>query len=63
MISTLGIMGLAAFLPYMPWSADLLGLVPLPGLFWAWLGGFILAYALITHGVKTWFNRKFGGEA
>jgi Mg2+-importing ATPase len=58
MTSTLGIMGLAAILPYMSWSANLLGLVPLPGIFWAWLGGFVLAYCLLTHGVKTWFNRS-----
>ncbi|NTV53648.1 MAG: HAD-IC family P-type ATPase, partial [Candidatus Firestonebacteria bacterium] len=61
--TTLGIMGLAAALPYMPWSADLLGLVPLPGVFWAWLAGFVLAYASITHAVKQWFNRRFGGMA
>lgn len=47
-LTTLGIMGTASLLPYMSWSAELLGLVPLPPVFWLWLAGFILAYAMIT---------------
>lgn len=61
--TTLLIMGLAAALPYFPFSADLLGLAPLPAVFWLWLAGFVAAYALVTHTVKQWFNRRFGGEA
>jgi Mg2+-importing ATPase len=56
---TLLILAVAAFLPYSP-LADLLGFVPLPAVYWAWLGGFVLLYCIITHLVKTWFFKKFG---
>ncbi len=56
---TLFVMGIASYLPYSP-LAGLLGLVPLPGIYWAWIGGFLVLYCLLTHLVKTWFFRKFG---
>jgi Mg2+-importing ATPase len=56
---TLLILAAAAYLPYSP-LAGVLGFVPLPAIFWAWLGGFIVLYCVITHLVKTWFFRKFG---
>ena len=56
-------MGAAAALPYIPWSADLLGLVPLPAIFWAWLGGFILLYCLLTHLANQWFHHRYGDAA
>jgi Mg2+-importing ATPase len=56
---TLLILAVAAFLPYSP-IAGVLGFVPLPAVFWAWLGGFIVLYCVLTHNVKTWFFRKFG---
>ena len=40
--------------------ASTLGFVPLPPLYWLFLGIMLLAYALLTQGVKTWFMRKFG---
>jgi P-type Mg2+ transporter len=58
---TLLVMGIAAFLPYSP-LAPLLGFVPLPGIYWAWIGGFLVLYCMLTHGVKTWFFNKFGIE-
>ncbi len=42
--------------------AGKLGFVPLPAAYWAWIVGFMLAYAAITHGVKVWFYRKFGDD-
>jgi len=56
---TLLIMGAAAYLPYSP-LAGILGFVPLPAVFWAWIAGFLVLYGLLTHLVKTWFFRKFG---
>jgi Mg2+-importing ATPase len=56
---TLLVMGIAVYLPYSP-LAGILGLVPLPGIYWAWIGGFLVLYCLLTHLAKTWFFRKFG---
>jgi cobalamin synthase len=30
--------------------------------FWAWIAVFLVSYCVITHLMKTWFNKKFGGE-
>jgi Mg2+-importing ATPase len=58
-LTTLSIMAAAVVLPYSP-LAPFLGFVPLPPIYWAWIGGFLLAYSVLTHGVKRWFNAKFG---
>ncbi len=60
-LTTLAVMGIGAWLPYSPF-AGALGLVPLPPVYWAWIGSFLLAYAAITHVVKTWFMKRFGAE-
>lgn len=44
---TLLIMGVAAFLPYSP-LAGLLGFVPLPAIYWAWIAGFLVLYCLLA---------------
>ena len=49
------------FLPHTHF-ADKLGFVPLPGVYWLWLTGFLLLYAVLTHNVKVWFYRKFGDD-
>ncbi|MGC8917083.1 MAG: magnesium-translocating P-type ATPase [Thermoanaerobaculum sp.] len=59
--TTLAVMAAGVFLPYSPF-AEVLGLVPLPGVYWLWVGFFLLAYAALTHKVKVWFFNKFGGE-
>ena len=51
----------ACWLPYSPFAADL-GMVPLPAVYWAWIAAFLLAYATLTHLVKTWFFKRFGGD-
>ena len=58
-LSTLLIMAIGAMLPYSP-LANYLGLVPLPAVFWAWIGLFLVAYGFITHGVKSYVHRKLG---
>jgi Mg2+-importing ATPase len=40
--------------------ANTLGFVPLPPLYWLYLAAMLLAYAVLTQLVKTWFIRKFG---
>jgi len=63
--ATLIIMAVGGTLPYTPF-AQALGMVPLPGIFWPFCIGYLVLYSFLTHGVKTWFNRRFealpGGE-
>lgn len=60
-MTTMAVMGVAVFLPYSPLAATL-GFVPLPLVFWVWIAAFLVSYSVITHLMKTWFNKKFGGE-
>ena len=49
------------FLPYSHF-AEKLGFVPLPGMYWLWITGFMALYAVMTHKMKVWFYRKFGDD-
>ncbi len=60
-LTTLIVMAVGAWLPYSPFAGDL-GLVRLPGMYWLWIGLFLVSYGVITHGVKTWFIHRFGGN-
>ncbi|MBE0556389.1 MAG: cation transporting ATPase C-terminal domain-containing protein, partial [Proteobacteria bacterium] len=60
-LMTLVIMAIGAWLPYSPF-AGALGMVPLPPIYWVWIGAFLLTYAALTHFVKTWFFNRYGGE-
>lgn len=59
LLTTLLVMAIGAWLPYSPLAGDL-GMVPLPAAYWGWIAGFLLAYAVLTHLVKTRFIRRFG---
>ncbi len=59
MFTTCIIMAIGGWLPYSPF-AKAFGLTPLPASFWAFMLLFILTYSVLTHGVKTWYFRKFG---
>ena len=61
MLTTLAVMAVGCWLPYSPFAA-LLGLVPLPAVFFLWLAVFLLTYSVLTHVVKTWFSRRFGSD-
>jgi Mg2+-importing ATPase len=61
LLTTLTIMAVGAWLPYSPF-AGALGMVPLPPVYWAWIAAFLVAYAVLTHAVKTWFIKRFGAE-
>ena len=54
LLATGAIMAVAIALPYTP-LAPFFGFVPLPARYWAWIAAFLLAYAILTHLVKTWF--------
>ncbi len=56
---TLLVMAIAAALPYSP-LAPVLGFVPLPPLYWAWIAGFLVVYCGLTHLVKQRFFRRHG---
>jgi Mg2+-importing ATPase len=60
-VTTILIMLFASWLPYSPLAATF-GLVPLPAVFWLWISGFLLTYSILTHTVKVWFHKKFGGN-
>ena len=47
-------------LPNIPWTREALHLTELPPLYWAFIGGFLLSYAVLTHIVKSWFVLRWG---
>ena len=58
-LTTLSVMGLAAYLPFSP-IAHYLGFVRLPASYWLWMLATLVAYVALTHTVKTFFIRRFG---
>jgi Mg2+-importing ATPase len=60
-MTTLIIMAIGSWLPYSPFAGSL-GLVALPGVYWVWIAAFLVTYAALTHGVKTWFFNRYGGN-
>jgi Mg2+-importing ATPase len=58
-ITSLLIVAVGAWLTVSP-LAKTLGFVPLPPLYWLFLAIMLLAYAILTQVVKTWFIRTFG---
>jgi P-type Mg2+ transporter len=61
MLTTLVVMAIGCWMPYSPF-ARLVGLVPLPAVFFLWLALFLVSYSVLTHVVKTWFIRRFGTD-
>ncbi|NTW55120.1 MAG: magnesium-translocating P-type ATPase [Chlorobaculum sp.] len=61
LLTTLSVMAAAIWLPYSPF-ASLFGMVPLPLSFFGWIAVFLFAYGALTHTVKTWFFKRFGGN-
>jgi Mg2+-importing ATPase len=59
LLTTAIVMLIGGLLPYLPIGAAI-DLVPLPAIYWPWIIGFLLCYAVLTHNVKVWFHRKFG---
>lgn len=57
-LTTLGVAAIGCYLPF-SFLANTLGLTPLPPLYWLLLTGMMIAYAILTQLVKTWFNKKY----
>jgi Mg2+-importing ATPase len=53
------IMAVGIYLPFSPLAAPL-KMQPLPGEYFLWLGGILLAYTVLTQTVKSWFVRRYG---
>jgi Mg2+-importing ATPase len=61
LLTTLMVMAIAVWLPYSP-IAPLFGMVPLPSAYFIWITLFLLLYGTLTHIVKSWFFKRFGGN-
>ena len=57
LLTTLAVTLFGVTLPYTPLGASL-GFIPLPALFWLLLGGTLVAYAILTQGVKQFLHRR-----
>jgi len=57
-LTSLAIVTIAGFLPFLPIGAAL-GFVPLPGQYWVFLAGMLLAYIALTQAVKSWYVRTY----
>jgi Mg2+-importing ATPase len=62
LFTTLGIMAFGIWLPYSPFGS-VLGMVPLPATYWIFVALVLLAYSVLTHIVKTWFFKRYGGNS
>ncbi|MCX7027668.1 MAG: magnesium-translocating P-type ATPase [Spirochaetes bacterium] len=60
MATTLIIAGIGIWLPY-SFFAPVLGLVPLPAVYWLWIGGFLVLYSILAHFMKLRVLRKSEG--
>ncbi len=60
-LTTLSVMAIGAWLPYSPFARTF-GFVPLPLSYWGWIALFLLTYSVLTHAVKQWFYKRFGGD-
>jgi Mg2+-importing ATPase len=58
-VTTIAIVAIGGIIPYTP-VGTMLGFVPLPALYWVYVTAMMLAYAALTHVVKTWFVRRWG---
>lgn len=57
--TSLVVCAVGIWLPFSP-LANAFGFKPLPPLYWPIIAGFLLAYAILTHLVKSWFIRRWG---
>ncbi|HXT00727.1 MAG TPA: magnesium-translocating P-type ATPase [Elusimicrobiota bacterium] len=60
-LTTLAVMGVALYLPFSP-IGGYLGFVPLPVSFFGWMAATLLGYSILTHGMKTFFIRRYGAD-
>ena len=60
MFTSLLICAVGIALPNISWVREALRFTELPPLYWAFIGGFLISYAILTHIVKTWFVERWG---
>ncbi|MFF2925664.1 magnesium-translocating P-type ATPase [Streptomyces celluloflavus] len=58
LLMTAAVMAVGVYLPFSP-LAGVLGMQALPMSYFPWLVGTLVAYCLLTQGVKTWYIRRF----
>ncbi|MFF4158903.1 magnesium-translocating P-type ATPase [Streptomyces sp. NPDC001678] len=58
LVMTALVMAFGVWVPFSP-LAGVLGMQALPLTYFPWLAGTLLAYCLLTQGVKTWYIRRF----
>ena len=56
---TLGVMGIGIMIPFTP-IGSALGMVPLPGLYFAWLAAILIGYCTLTQLMKSWLVGRYG---
>jgi Mg2+-importing ATPase len=59
-LATVCVMMIGIWLPYSPF-AKFLGLTSLPSTYLLWMLLFLILYSVLTHKVKVWFLKRFGG--
>ncbi|GAW41169.1 Magnesium-transporting ATPase, P-type 1 [Brevundimonas sp. SH203] len=59
LLATALVCALGVYLPFSP-VGSMIGLTPLPLAYFPWLVGILLAYCVLTQGVKTLYVRRFG---
>jgi len=60
-VSTFLVVAVGIFLPFSP-IAKIFGFVPLPGLYFAIIGGMLLTYFILTQYIKKYLARKYNWE-
>ena len=58
LIMTFSIMAIGIYVPFSPFGASI-GLTPLPWSYFPWLVGILLAYCMLTQGLKVLYIRAF----
>ncbi len=59
LLMTISVMAIGIYIPFSP-IAHVVGLQPLPGVYFVWLAGILFGYTVLTQSVKVWFIRKYG---
>jgi len=56
---TVCVMGIGIMIPFTPIGSSL-GMVPLPGVYFAWLTAIVAGYCSLTQLIKSWFVGRYG---
>lgn len=59
LLMTISVMAIGIYIPFSP-IAHVVGLQPLPGVYFVWLAGILFGYTVLTQSIKVWFIRRYG---